>query len=154
MNWVFLAPIAAIVSILFGGYLFTRVQQAPIGTEKTARVTAAIAEGANAYLRVLYIALVVVAAVLSIVLLLLFGWQMALAFVFGAACSAVAGYFGMGQRVTRLTWEWMPCLLEVRSNVGGANGLLAYVLWSKFAQVVGNYRNHFDVTSGAFFVTK
>ena len=69
--------------------------KAPIGSERTDAVTAAIAEGANAYLRVLYIALVVVAAVLAAVLIFLFGWKMALAFVFGATCSAVAGYFGM-----------------------------------------------------------
>mgnify|MGYP001814162595 FL=1 len=95
MNWVFLAPIAAVISILFGGWLFLRVQKAPLGSENTAEVTAAIAEGANAYLRVLYLALVVIAAVLAILLIFLFGWQMALAFVFGATCSAVAGYFGM-----------------------------------------------------------
>jgi K(+)-stimulated pyrophosphate-energized sodium pump len=95
MDWVILAPIAAVVSILFGGYLYYRVQRAPIGTEQAARVQRAIAEGANAYLRTLYLALVVVASVLAVVLVFLFGIWTALAYVFGALCSALAGYFGM-----------------------------------------------------------
>ncbi|MFN2133128.1 MAG: sodium-translocating pyrophosphatase [Anaerolineae bacterium] len=95
MDWVILAPIAAVVSILFGGYLFYRVYQAPVGTEAAAKVQRAISEGANAYLRTLYLALVVVAAILAIVLVFLFDIWTALAYVFGALCSALAGYFGM-----------------------------------------------------------
>jgi K(+)-stimulated pyrophosphate-energized sodium pump len=95
MNWVILAPIAAVVSILFGGYLFYRVYQAPVGTKEAARVQNAISEGANAYLRILYLALVIVAAILAIVLMFLFGIWTAVAYVFGALCSALAGYFGM-----------------------------------------------------------
>ena len=95
MDWVFLGPIAAVVSILFGGYLFYRVYQAPTGTQQAARVQRAIAEGANAYLGTLYLALVVVAGILALVLIFLFGIWTALAYVFGALCSALAGYFGM-----------------------------------------------------------
>ncbi|MBN1642118.1 MAG: sodium-translocating pyrophosphatase [Anaerolineae bacterium] len=95
MNWVFLAPIAAVISIAFGAYLFYRVYQAPTGTPAAAKVQRAIADGANAYLKTLYIALVVVAAVLSVVLIFLFGIWTALAYVIGALCSAVAGYVGM-----------------------------------------------------------
>jgi K(+)-stimulated pyrophosphate-energized sodium pump len=95
MNWVILAPIAAVVSILFGGYLFYRVYQAPVGSNEAARVQRAISEGANAYLRTLYLALVVVAAILAVILIFLFDIWTALAYVFGALCSALAGYFGM-----------------------------------------------------------
>ena len=95
MDWVILAPIAAVISILAGGYLFYRVNQAPTGTERAARVSEAIREGANAYLKVLYTALVVVAVILSIVLIFLFGFWTAVAYVLGALSSALAGYFGM-----------------------------------------------------------
>jgi K(+)-stimulated pyrophosphate-energized sodium pump len=129
MNWVFLAPIAAVISILFGGWLFLRVQKAPLGSEKTAEVTAAIAEGANAYLRVLYIALVVVAAILAILLIFLFGWQTALAFVFGATCSAVAGYFGMqvalmaNGRSANAAKEGLSKAFPIAFNAGGVMGM-------------------------------
>ena len=95
MNWVIFAPIAAVVSIFFGGYLFYKVYQSPTGSEKAARVSRAISEGANAYLKTLYLALVVVAAILSVVLIFLFGVETAVAYVFGAVCSGLAGYFGM-----------------------------------------------------------
>jgi K(+)-stimulated pyrophosphate-energized sodium pump len=95
MDWILLTPIAAVFSILTGGYLFYRVNQAPTGTERAARVSEAIREGANAYLKVLYIALVVVAIILSIVLIFLFGVWTAVAYVLGALSSALAGYFGM-----------------------------------------------------------
>ncbi|MBN1933748.1 MAG: sodium-translocating pyrophosphatase [Anaerolineae bacterium] len=95
MDWVILTPISAVVSILVGGFLFYRVNNAPTGSEKAAKVSNAIREGANAYLKVLYTALVIVATVLAIVLIFLFGIWTAVAFVLGAMCSALAGYFGM-----------------------------------------------------------
>jgi K(+)-stimulated pyrophosphate-energized sodium pump len=129
MDWVFLAPIAAVVSILFGGYLFYQVKQAPIGTEKAAKVSAAITEGANAYLRILYVALVVIAAVLAIVLALLFDVPMALAFVFGAACSAVAGYFGMqvalmaNARTATAAKDGLTVAFPIAFSAGGVMGM-------------------------------
>jgi K(+)-stimulated pyrophosphate-energized sodium pump len=129
MNWVFLAPIAAVISILFGGWLFLRVQKAPIGSERTAEVTAAIAEGANAYLRVLYIALVIIAAILAVLLIFLFGWKMALAFIFGATCSAVAGYFGMqvalmaNGRSATAAKEGLSKAFPIAFNAGGVMGM-------------------------------
>jgi len=95
MDWVFLAPISAAISILFGGYLFYHVYQAPSGTEKAVRVQRAITEGANAYLKILYTALVFVALILSLILVSLFGIWTAVAYVFGALCSALAGFLGM-----------------------------------------------------------
>jgi K(+)-stimulated pyrophosphate-energized sodium pump len=129
MNWVILAPIAAVISILFGLWLFMRVRAAPLGSKKTAEVTAAIAEGANAYLRVLYVALVVVAAILAVLLVILFTWQMALAFVFGATCSAVAGYFGMqvalmaNGRSANAAKEGLSKAFPIAFNAGGVMGM-------------------------------
>jgi Na+/H+-translocating membrane pyrophosphatase len=52
MEWVLAAPIAAVESILFGGFLFYRVCRSPTGTEAAAKVRRAISEGANAYLQI------------------------------------------------------------------------------------------------------
>ncbi len=129
MDWVFLAPIAAVVSILFGGYLFYRVYQAPSGTEKAIRVSRAINEGANAYLRTLYIALVVVAVILSTVLGILFGIWTAVAYVFGALCSAVAGYFGMqvalmaNAKTATAAEHGLTSAFPVAFNAGGVMGM-------------------------------
>ncbi|MBL7200346.1 MAG: sodium-translocating pyrophosphatase [Anaerolineae bacterium] len=95
MDWVLLTPISAIISILAGGYLFLQVRRAPTGSKEAAKVSRAITEGANAYLKVLYTALVAVAVIVSIALLILFGVWTAVAYVLGALSSALAGYLGM-----------------------------------------------------------
>ena len=129
MDWLFLAPIAAVASILFGAYLFYQVRQAPVGSEKAAKVSAAITEGANAYLKILYTALVVIAAILAILLAFLFNLGMALAFVLGAACSAVAGYFGMqvalmaNARTATAAKDGLAKAFPIAFNAGGVMGM-------------------------------
>ena len=129
MDWVFLAPIAAVASILFGGYLFYRVQQAPIGTERAAKVSAAIKEGANAYLKILYVALVVIAIAMALLLMLLFTVGIGLAFILGAACSAVAGYFGMqvalmaNARTATAAKDGLAKSFPIAFNAGGVMGM-------------------------------
>jgi K(+)-stimulated pyrophosphate-energized sodium pump len=129
MDWVILAPIGAVISILFGGYLFYTVNQSPTGSEQAAKVQRAISEGANAYLKTLYLALVVVAAVLSVVLVFLFGIWMALAFVFGALCSALAGYFGMqvallaNAKTATAAADGLAKAFPVAFNAGGVMGM-------------------------------
>jgi K(+)-stimulated pyrophosphate-energized sodium pump len=129
MDWVFLAPIAAVISILFGGYLFYRVYQSPSGSEAAVRVSRAINQGANAYLKTLYSALVVVAVILSIVLGLLFGVWTAVAYVFGALCSAVAGFFGMqvalmaNAKTATAAQYGLSKAFPVAFNAGGVMGM-------------------------------
>jgi K(+)-stimulated pyrophosphate-energized sodium pump len=86
MDWVLLAPLSAILSIFFGGYLYRHVRRAPVGSPTATRVSGAIREGANAYLRTLYAALAVVVVAVSLALLFLFGVWEAVAYVFGATC--------------------------------------------------------------------
>jgi K(+)-stimulated pyrophosphate-energized sodium pump len=95
MDWVILAPISAVVSILFGAFLFYHVYRAPVGSERAVQAQRAITEGANAYLRILYTALVIVAVLIAILLFFLFSIWIAVAYVFGALCSALAGFAGM-----------------------------------------------------------
>ncbi len=67
------------------------------GSQKVREISAAIKEGALAFLgreyRVLAVFVVLVAIVLGVVPAL--GWLVALAFVFGAICSGLAGFIGM-----------------------------------------------------------
>ena len=129
MDWVFLAPIAAVVSILFGGYLFYRVYQTPSGSDKAVRVSRAINQGANAYLRTLYTALVVIAVILATVLGVLFGIWTAVAYIFGALCSAMAGYFGMqvalmaNAKTATAAEHGLTKAFPVAFNAGGVMGM-------------------------------
>ncbi|MFC1875343.1 sodium-translocating pyrophosphatase [Chloroflexota bacterium] len=73
------------------------VLKQPQGSQKVREISAAIKEGALAFLgreyRVLVVFVVLVAIVLGVVPNL--GWLIALAFVFGAICSGLAGFIGM-----------------------------------------------------------
>ena len=136
MSWVILAPITAVISILFGAYLFYQVKKVPTGTEKAIKVSKAITEGANAYLRTLYLALVVVAIILAIIIVFAFMSEglfhalgMAGAYVLGAFCSAVAGYFGMqvalmaNAKVATAAEHGLTKAFPVAFNAGGVMGM-------------------------------
>ena len=130
MDWVILTPIAAVLSILAGGYLFYQVYKAPTGSAEAARVSRAINEGANAYLKVLYTALVVVAIILSIVLVVVFqNFWMAVVYVLGAMSSAVAGYVGMqvalmaNAKTATAAERGLAKAFPVAFNAGGVMGM-------------------------------
>ena len=130
MDWVLLTPISAVISILAGGYLFYQVQRSPTGSKEAARVSKAINEGANAYLKVLYTALVIVAVILSVVLVLVFQniW-MSVAYVLGAMSSAVAGYVGMqvalmaNAKSATAAQHGLAKAFSVAFNAGGVMGM-------------------------------
>ncbi len=129
MDWVLLTPIAALVSIVAGGYLFSRVRSAPTGSETATKVSNAIRQGANAYLKVLYTALVVVAVILAIVLVFLFGIWTAVAYVLGAMSSALAGYFGMqvalmaNAKSATAAKKGLATAFPIAFNAGGVMGM-------------------------------
>lgn len=95
MDPIYVAVITGIVGLIFVGFLVRSVLKADPGSERIREISEAIKEGALAFLhreyQILSIFVVVVAIILGIVL----GWWVALAFVFGAACSIGAGYSGM-----------------------------------------------------------
>jgi len=112
--WLYISVIASLVSIGAALYLFFWVKRQTPGTERAQEVAGWIRVGAQTYLKRLYITLTVVALVLGFIIAVVFsfdltevalgevtldpanGIQMALAFIGGALCSAVAGYMGMG----------------------------------------------------------
>lgn len=111
--WLFVSIFASIVSIGVALYLNHWVKQQDPGSEKAQEVASWIREGAQTYLKRLYFALAIVAVILGFVIAVVFsfdladiaagqvnitpgnGIRMALAFIGGALCSAVAGYMGM-----------------------------------------------------------
>jgi len=96
-----LVPLAGLLAL---GYAFLRtrwVNAQPVGTERMAEIAADIQEGAAAFLRreyrVLVVFVIVVAALLLVANLTKADSSplIALSFVVGALCSALAGFFGM-----------------------------------------------------------
>lgn len=112
--WLYISIGASLLSIGVALYLFYWVKQQPPGSERAQEVASWIREGSQTYLKRLYFTLAIVSVVLGFIIAIVFsfdltdvatgqvnltpmnGVQMAISFVVGALCSAVAGYMGMG----------------------------------------------------------
>jgi len=99
MDWLIIAPIAGLASIAVAIYLFFYVSKQDSGTPKMQEISTAIREGATAYLNRQNKTLAVFVAVMAIVIGIAFSYYMALAYVLGSFCTAIAAYFGMSAAV-------------------------------------------------------
>ncbi len=97
MNLMWLSVIAGILGFGAVAYFTRYVLAQDEGSEAVREVSAAIREGAMAFLRREYQSLAVVIVIITIILLVVpeLGWRVAVAFVFGALCSMGAGFAGM-----------------------------------------------------------
>ena len=94
IDWT-IAPITAVVSILVAIYLYFYINKQSSGTDKMKEIADAIQEGAKAFLKVEFKYLAVFVAVVATVLAIFLNPIMAVAYVFGSICSALAGFLGM-----------------------------------------------------------
>lgn len=98
---IYLIPAAGVIALLFTFYRASWVSKQEVGTEKMAKIAGHISEGAMAFLRAEYRVLAIFVVVVA-VLLAIQGANtegssslIALSFVVGAFCSALAGFIGM-----------------------------------------------------------
>ncbi len=94
IDWT-IAPITASISILVAIYLYFYISKQSSGTEKMKEIAGAIQEGARAFLKVEFKYLAVFVVVVAAVLAIFLDPIMAVAYVFGSVCSALAGFLGM-----------------------------------------------------------
>ena len=94
---IYLAPICALIGLIFAGISYKNVQNEGEGNELIKKITALIHDGAMVYLNRQYRAIAVFVVSLAIVIALILpnGVLTAACFVFGAVLSAAAGYAGM-----------------------------------------------------------
>jgi K(+)-stimulated pyrophosphate-energized sodium pump len=105
-TWL-IAPISALISVLVGLYFYYYVNKQDSGTDRMQEIATAIKQGANAFLRREYTVLagfVIVVAILVLLFLPSPIWStvnplknaaLAIAYMFGSFCSALAGLLGM-----------------------------------------------------------
>jgi K(+)-stimulated pyrophosphate-energized sodium pump len=94
-QWVNASPILGVLGLAFAGLLYWGVVRRPAGSARMIEISEQIHTGAMAFLRREY---VILAGFILIVALLLggfLGWRTSAAFVSGAICSMLAGFFGM-----------------------------------------------------------
>ncbi len=94
IDWI-IAPITAIASILVAIYLYFYVNRQTSGTDRMQEIAGAIQEGARAFLKVEFKYLAAFVVVVAAVLAIFLDPIMAVAYVFGSICSAMAGFLGM-----------------------------------------------------------
>lgn len=96
-NYTLIMPIIGIIGILAAFIIYLAVKKQPDGNDKMREIAASIHEGAMAFLfreyKVLAVFIIIVAALMIFAPGL--GLKTALAFVFGAVSSVLAGFFGM-----------------------------------------------------------
>ena len=95
--------IISIFSLFFVVFLVRWIKKNDIGNAKMQEISEAIRNGANAFLKRQYKTIGIVTLILAIVFFVayglvgkwIFGLQTAIAFIFGAFCSALSGFIGM-----------------------------------------------------------
>ncbi|HET7128380.1 MAG TPA: sodium-translocating pyrophosphatase [Gaiellaceae bacterium] len=137
MDWfsdhpVLLGLVGAGVAVAYGLYLTWWLLQQPAGNERMQEISAAVQEGAAAYLKKQYTTIAVVAIVPFILLGVYhkLGWGTAFGFLVGAALSAAAGFIGMNvavrsnSRTAEAARGGLKPALAVAFKAGSVTGLL------------------------------
>ena len=100
------------------------------GNDEMQRISAAVQEGATAYLRRQYTIIAGVAVVLFVVLGLAINWRTAIGFAIGGLFSGSAGFIGMNvsvranARVAESARGGVPAALDVAFKGGAVTGML------------------------------
>jgi K(+)-stimulated pyrophosphate-energized sodium pump len=124
----------ASLALLFAVFLYFKIMKAPTGTEVMRDISKQVQEGAAAFLKAEYkwLAVFVIVAATAIGLSSAedgLGPDTAIAFVCGAAASALAGYFGMhtatraAVRTTQAATESLQAALGISFNSGVVMGM-------------------------------
>ena len=171
MNLLILAPVAGLVSLAFAAMFASYTLKQDSGSAKMNEIAGAIQEGASAYLNRQYRTVAVVAVIIAVILFVALSRTMeggyfdsgmiAIGFLAGAVCSAVAGYIGMfvstraNVRVAQAASSGVRKALTVAFRGGAVTGLavvgLALLGTSVFYMIFGGGAHAVDLVVGYGF---
>ncbi|MFV9677111.1 MAG: sodium-translocating pyrophosphatase [Methanosarcinales archaeon] len=171
MNLLLLAPVAGLVSLAFAAMFASYTLKQDSGSAKMNEIAGAIQEGASAYLNRQYRTVAVVAVIIAVILFVALSQSMeggyfdsgmiAIGFLAGAVCSAVAGYIGMfvstraNVRVAQAASSGVRKALTVAFRGGAVTGLavvgLALLGTSVFYMIFGGGAHAVDLVVGYGF---
>jgi K(+)-stimulated pyrophosphate-energized sodium pump len=129
LGWELFNLVCGALSIAVAVYLYTWVMKQVNGSQAMGDFSLAIQEGAATYLKRLFQALGSLSVIIMIILLIALGWEMALAYIIGAICSAMAGYLGMyvaTRANARVAWaarDGLKKAFPIAFYAGGVMGL-------------------------------
>src|SRR5437879_11353232 len=90
-----LSMLCAAIGLIFAFFLIAIVLRAPAGNERMRQISAAVQEGAKAYLNRQVVTISAIAAIIFILLFIFKDHPTAIGFVIGAFCSLSAGFIGI-----------------------------------------------------------
>jgi len=119
-----------VLAILYGIWAIGSVMRADSGTARMQEISAAVREGAQAYLKRQYTTIGIVGVVIFIILGFTLGWLVAIGFAVGAVLSGTTGFIGMNVsvranvRVAQAATKSLAGGLELAFRSGAVTGLL------------------------------
>ena len=127
---VVIALACAGAAVVYGGLITQRLLSRSPGNDRMQEISAAVQEGAKAYLTRQYTIIAGVAVVLAVLLVVLRNADTAIGFVIGGVLSGAAGFIGMNlsvranARVAEAARGGVPPALDVAFKGGSVTGLL------------------------------
>ena len=122
--------VCAVIGLAFAYFLIVAIMRHSAGNEKMREISAAVQEGAKAYLNRQVKTISVIAVVIFILLFIFKDHSTAIGFVIGAFCSLAAGFIGMrvavlaNVRTTQAASVMRTAALRIAFNGGAVTGLL------------------------------
>lgn len=111
-----LVLIAVLAALSFAAINFWAVKKRDAGTKQMVEIAEAIQEGANAFMFHEYKIIFLIGIIITIVLCIIVGWQVAVSFVLGAFMSASAGFVGM--RIATISNVRVSNQARITNNLG------------------------------------
>jgi K(+)-stimulated pyrophosphate-energized sodium pump len=127
---VHLSMLCAVIGLAFAFFLIAAIKRLSPGNERMQEISAAVQEGAKAYLNRQLVTISAVAVVIFILLWIFKDHPTAIGFVIGAFCSLSAGFIGMriavitNVRTTQAASKSRTAAMRVAFNGGAVTGLL------------------------------
>ena len=122
--------VCGLVALVYGVVTSKQVLAADAGTARMQEISAAVQEGARAYLNRQYTTIGIVGVVILIILCLTLGIHVAIGFIIGAVLSAAAGYVGMNVsvranvRTAQAAKQGLAAGLDLAFKAGAVTGML------------------------------
>ena len=130
MNTLWVIVGCGVLAIVYGIWATRSVLSADAGSARMQEISAAVREGAQAYLKRQYSAIALVGAVIFVIVGFTLGWLVAVGFLVGAILSGITGFIGMNVsvranvRVAQAATKSLAGGLELAFKSGAITGML------------------------------